>query len=320
MSTSVPREGWSEVSDVALWDRTLAAVGGHPLQSALWGDARRAVDGIEDRRWFFVRDEKPAAMIRIEKRRLAGVGVVGWAPKGPTGDAGDAPLFPPREILRREGMVLLVDDPWREVETAPRPRAHPQTVWIDLSFGKEALWRNLDKQWRYGVGRAERSGVRVTSNATPGDLIAFDALCRKISDTKGFALNASPALMTHLLTERWQSGVEARLFCAHLENRLAAGAFVIRCGTSLHYFWGATDRSASQACAGEAVQWAAIEWALAQGCTRYDLEGIDAKTNPGTYAFKMKMGGRAVTLAGKRYHPLGLRGHILARLDRMRNG
>jgi lipid II:glycine glycyltransferase (peptidoglycan interpeptide bridge formation enzyme) len=117
--------------------------------------------------------------------------------------------------------------------------------------------------------------------------------------------------MEYLLQYR-NGEVEAKLFLARHEGIIRAGAFVIRCGRSLHYLWGATDRSRPQVGAGEAVQWAAIEWGFAMGCTRYDLGGIDPKGNPGTYAFKNKMGGVEVTLCGKRFFPFGAYGRLLA--------
>ena len=42
---------WDKDPPPAEWDRALAALSGHPLQSCLWGDARRAVDGIAQHRW-----------------------------------------------------------------------------------------------------------------------------------------------------------------------------------------------------------------------------------------------------------------------------
>ena len=53
-----------------------------------------------------------------------------------------------------------------------------------------------------------------------------------------------------------------------------------------------------------------MEWAVSQGCTRYDLEGIDPDNNPGVYAFKKKMGGEEVDLAGKEYQPLNMLGKL----------
>jgi lipid II:glycine glycyltransferase (peptidoglycan interpeptide bridge formation enzyme) len=82
--------------------------------------------------------------------------------------------------------------------------------------------------------------------------------------------------------------------------------------------WGATDRKYSKQRPGEATQWAVIEWALEQGCSLYDLEGIDLEGNPGVYAFKKKMGGEEVVLEAPRLNPLTLRGKLIAPLVRTR--
>jgi lipid II:glycine glycyltransferase (peptidoglycan interpeptide bridge formation enzyme) len=83
----------------------------------------------------------------------------------------------------------------------------------------------------------------------------------------------------------------------------------------MHQIWGAMDRELRQERVGEAVQWAAMNWAFERGCTRYDLEGIDPAGNPSVYAFKKRLGGNETTLAGKEYYPLGFRGRLLAWID-----
>jgi hypothetical protein len=302
---------WKREPSAAEWDHALAALAGHPLQSALWGESRRMVDGTRDCRWMALRNNKPVWLARIEQRRLP-CGWIGWIPRGPTGDM-DGKNFPAvvRDELRREGMVLLVTDRWVEQTVDPQPRngSSVRTIWIDLSAGREAVWKSLDKQWRYGVGRARRLGVTVDVATHPDEIAQFAALCSAVADRKGFDLPGSKPLMEELL--RCKGGeVEGRLFLARLKDGIRAGAFIIRCGRSLHYFWGCTDRSTPQVRAGEAVHWAAIEWGLAMGCTRYDLEGIDPHGNPGTYKFKKKMGGTEVALSGKRYIPIGTYGRI----------
>ena len=49
------------------------------------------------------------------------------------------------------------------------------------------------------------------------------------------------------------------------------------------------------------------------------MEGIDRVGNPGTYAFKKKMGGREVAFPGKQYYAMTAFGSALAALDRFRN-
>lgn len=299
-----------EETNSLVWDDLLARLGGHPLQSALWGDARRRVDGIEDRRWIVLADNRPLWMARVEERRVRCIGSIGWIPRGPTGELSIDEVLP--LLVRHAGgrrLSAVVTDAWAE-RISSSPQGAPLTAWIDLSVGADELLRSLDKI-RHGVARAGRAGVSIATSSSREDVEKFYVLCRQISAGKDFTLSGSAALMLHLL-ERRSGAIEARLFLAWTDRRIVGGAFMIRCGRSLHYFWGATDRAAGSLCVGEALQWAAMEWGIGAGCIRYDVEGLDPENNPGTYAFKKKLGGREVRLAGKQVVPLNARGRCFA--------
>ena len=316
-------------SDVAppIWDAALATLGGHPLQSALWGEARRAADGIRDHRLMALRDGQPVWMIRYEERHVGPLGCIAWAPRGPTtllppGTDGSV-AAPLAARLKRSGICLLITDKWcraAATEVGSRARPKPRTFWVDLAQGRNAVWQRLDKQWRYGVGKARRSGVTVVRTGSEADLRAFFALCVEVSRLKGFRLPGSLLLMRSLLAPDRQGAVEAQMFLARYQDRVGAGAFVLRCGRSVHYMWGGMDRMFARERVGEAVHWSIIEWALENGCTVYDLEGFDDYQNPGTYAFKKKMGGEPVTLVGREYRPLSIKGALVARLDASKLG
>jgi lipid II:glycine glycyltransferase (peptidoglycan interpeptide bridge formation enzyme) len=168
----------------------------------------------------------------------------------------------------------------------------------------------LDSQWRYGVGRAARQGVVVEQSRAPGDVGEFWGLCERLSRRKGFRLPGSEALAQSIVRAPPADTVEARLFLARCEGRIGAGAIVIRCGPSLHYFWGATNRDYSRMRCGEALHWGVIEWGLGQRLETYDLEGVDPAGNDATYRFKMKMGGEVVALPVRRAYPLNALGWI----------
>ena len=119
-------------------------------------------------------------------------------------------------------------------------------------------------------------------------------------------------LVVRPLDTQYTCNVRAQLFVARAGNELAAGVFIMRCGESIHYFWGATNRKFNRQRPGEAVQWAVIEWALKEGCTLYDLEGVDPVNNPGVYSFKKKMGGDEVLLTGKSYKGVSLKGKLIS--------
>ena len=85
--TAPGANAWRVVTDSSEWDRLLAEAGGHPLQSALWGDARRDADGISDVRIARRNPDGTNALVRMELRKIPVLGDVGWIPRGPVGMA-----------------------------------------------------------------------------------------------------------------------------------------------------------------------------------------------------------------------------------------
>lgn len=301
------------------WDAAIARLNGHPLQTALWGEARRRADGIESESYAAVAEGSVVWAARVEVRAVPLLGKIAWVPKGPAAIAGPIRTECRRHwlaLLRQQGYLLCVVDPWEE--THDRSPVEPgvrgqcaRTIWIDLSLGTDRLWAGLDKQWRYGVGRARRQGIAVEETRRTEDVEAFFRLCRAVSRSKGFRLPASLALMQALLGPEPGSNSSAHLFAARAGSEIVSGALVLRSGRSIHYFWGATDRAVPGSRAAEATQWAIIEWAIANGCVRYDLEAIDAENNPGVYAFKKRMGGEEIMLSGTRGYALSPVGLLL---------
>lgn len=308
---------WQELHDRQLWDQALAGLGGHPLQSALWGDARHLAEGRQSLYLAGYQADQIVVLARVETRKLPYVGRVAWIPRGPVDASATATLPGLQLYLRKCGFMLSASTPWHRVEDKIVVPGCVRTIWIDLTVGEDQLLQNLDSQFRYGARRALREGVSIEQIQSGAVISNFYQLCIKISQTKGFRLPASLALMQQLLARSDPAApVEARLFVANFEGRLLAGAFVMRAGTHLHYLWGGVDRKHPKLRGGEAVQWAVIEWALAQGCTLYDLEGIDPVNNPGTYQFKKKMGGSEITLPQLQLRPLDWRGRLLEPLLR----
>ena len=298
------------------WDAHLVTLGGHPLQSALWGDARRACDGIHDERWLIMQDKLVLALLRMEHRGIGPLSkLVAWVPQGPVLNGSCSWDEIKEYILKvfRNKYGVLVILSWKKIETLPDV-SQRKTVWVDLLLGEKQLWSNLDKQWRYGAKRAGKLGVLVKSVQSKEHVEAFFKLCQQVSNHKKFKLNGSVGLLHYLLNNNETAEVEAKLFLATLDNALTAGAFILRVGKTVHYMWGAVDRKYSKERVGEFIQWHIISWACAAGYHRYDLEGIDEVANPGVASFKKKMGGEIIALPGKAIYPLSKIGSLAAKL------
>lgn len=303
---------WWLEHDFLAWDRELAKLGGHPLQSALWGNARHVVDGIPQLLLASHDDNGEVnGLARVELRTAPLAGKIAWLPKGPAlpdGDASAAISMLGMELKKR-GFIASITD--RYVVSDHERARQPRTIWLDLTLGLEALSKALDSQWRYGARRALREGVVVRTSTAMADVSAFFSLCNALSEAKGFVLPGSEALMQELVNVSLPgSATVATLYVGEVEGVIAGGALVARCGRHLHYLWGASDRRFSKYRVSEAVQWQIIRDGVASGMIRYDLEGIDPAANSGVCAFKRKMGGHEVALRGMEATPLTWAGRV----------
>jgi vancomycin resistance protein VanK len=100
-----------------------------------------------------------------------------------------------------------------------------------------------------------------------------------------------------------------RLFFARHEGELVAATIMVRVGVHTWYSYGASSTAKRDVRGSNAVQWAMIRSAIAQGADVYDLRGItptlDADdSHVGLIQFKVGTGGEAVEYAGEWDLPL----------------
>src|SRR3990167_2468102 len=108
---------WREDLAPREWDGMLAAIHGHPLQSASWGDARKVVDGIKNYRIAAFKDHQPVYLVRFEERRYLGFIKIAWVPRGPIFNPSTTDIALQEEFfqyLRKKGFLFCVTMPWRK--------------------------------------------------------------------------------------------------------------------------------------------------------------------------------------------------------------
>ena len=122
---------------------------------------------------------------------------------------------------------------------------------------------------------------------------------------------------------------DAALILAEHEGDPLAGIMVFAAGKSAWYLYGASSNVKRNLMATYGVQWQAIQWAKARGCTVYDLWGIPDENEStleaqfesredglwGVYGFKRGWGGEVVRSAGawdKVYNPLIYKAYQIA--------
>jgi len=307
---------WKVIDDTTpeAWDELLASSGGHPLQTALWGEARANAEGTESERLLVQQDGRTVLLARVEMRRRKLVGKIAWLPQGPmyldAQAAFDAHVRLKAELKAR-GYHLLFENPY--VAEPPRYREHgvpmgepTQTIITDLSMGENAVWNKVSSNWRNNVRTAERKGICVSEAYDADSVRQFVAACERLSDTKGFRYQGSEALISRLLRGTNARRVFAKLYCATLANRFIGGLCVMTVGTTMQNIFSAAVRGEQSA--GRLLQWTAMKSAVNAKVTRYDLGGVDPVANPGGYEFKRQIRGELVTVAPVRGSALSPRG------------
>ena len=333
---------------------------GHLLQSPPWG-AFKARFGWRPLR---VLVEESDALPR--PRILAGaqmlfrplpLGTLAYVPRGPVVDPSNQELVTfllsaLHRVARREKAIFLKLEPHWEDDPSldellrsqgfrPSPRTiQPRTtLLLDLAADLDDLLARMKSKTRYNIRLAGRKGV-VVREGSEEDLLTFCRLLQETSQRDGFAVH-----VREYYEEAWRRFVPrgmARLFVASYRGETLAGLMVFALGRTAWYLYGASSDRHRNLMPNHLLQWGAIQWAKARGCTTYDLWGIPDEVGRalargeepeqgtgglwGVYRFKRGFGGRVARTLGAYdavYRPvlygLGVRGlSVLRTLAPMR--
>jgi peptidoglycan pentaglycine glycine transferase (the first glycine) len=303
----------------AAWDRMVALTPeGHLLQTWAWGELKGAFGWTPWR----VAIEQDGILVAGAQLLYRPIGPVAMAyiPKGPVlaGATGDQEQALWRAVhahaRRRRAVFLKVEPEWRDDEPdrhawlerygfqpsdiTVQPR---RTVIVDLRADEEAVLARMKSKWRYNIRLSSRKGVEVRVAGAKG-LATFYELMRitglrdrfgihsRAYYDRAFELFAGPGRVQLLIAYSGEEPLAALMpFCF---NRQA------------WYMYGASSNASRELMPNHQLQWRAMQWARAEGCTQYDLWGI-ADVDPsstlgleGVQRFKEGFGGEIVRYVG----------------------
>jgi vancomycin resistance protein VanK len=166
----------------------------------------------------------------------------------------------------------------------------------------------MNQLWRRNIRKADKAGVTVTRGAT-ADLKAFHDLYVHTAQRDHF----TPRPLAYFETMYDALGTDdpdrITVWLAHHEGDLVAATIGVRVGRHAWYSYGASSTEKRDVRGSNAVQWAMIRAAIAEGADVYDLRGITDTLDPedphvGLIQFKAGTGGEAVETAGEWDLPL----------------
>lgn len=313
------------IGDPATWDQALLELPQpHLLQTWTWGAIKRAHGWTPQRLLWHSSAGEPLAAAQVLQRTLGPPGLsftVFYCPKGPI-------LEWDRETLRGQVLTDLRDlaednsavqlklDPdvpvgrgvpgSEEEEPSPLGPALEQqlaasgwqpspeqiqfrnTMILDLRRSEDEILADMKQKTRYNVRLAGRRGVEIRE----GSLEDLDLLYDIYAETSlrdGFVIRSRDYYQT-----AWGEFIEkglAQPLIAEVESEPVAALIPYRFGERAWYLYGMSRDRHRKKMPNYLLQWEAIRWAKARGCTSYDLWGAPDsfdRSDPlwGVYRFK----------------------------------
>ena len=263
------------------WDHFLQGYpNAHLLQTSAWGDFKAGFG------WQVERVIVGDVGAQILFRRLPLGFTFAYIAKGPVGANWQA-LWPEvSRICRRKRAVLLKVEPdcWE-------PSSEPEAAWLSAQFpgftgdsdpvqprrtvvvslaGSEAdILARMKQKTRYNIHLAEKKDISIRPSQ---DLKAFYSLMQVTGQRDGFGVHSLDYFQRAYDLFHPQGSCE--LLMAEYEGRPLAGLMVFARGSRSWYFYGASNDEERNRMPTYLLQWEAMRWAKARGCSEYDLWGI----------------------------------------------
>ena len=294
------------INDASQWNSALAALPGHHvLQTWEWGQFKR--------RWgwtprYLLSPAHDAAAL-VLRRTISPLNLnLLYVPKGPALDYANAAtvdrvLGDLIEVARRERAIFIKIDPdlpatdqlilrdrgWRFSAEQIQFR---NTMLIDLTPAEDQLLAAMKPKTRYNVRLAEKKGVVIRSG-TLADLDVLYAMYAETAQRDGFIIRP-----LDYYRDAWGSFIQSGLgqpLLAQVDGDVVAGLILFHFADRAWYMYGMSRNVHRDKMPNYLLQWAAMRWAKARGCTRYDLWGApdeltEADSMWGVYKFKEGLG------------------------------
>jgi peptidoglycan pentaglycine glycine transferase (the first glycine) len=305
------------IIDPALWDVALATLPGrHILQSWEWGQFKSRW-GWTPYYWLDVDHGAARAAALVLRRTLSPFRLsILYVPKGPALDYSNTALFDGvltdlTNFARREQAIFIKIDPDLDqadrailLERGWRPSAEQiqfrNTLLIDLTQSEDQLLADMKPKTRYNVRLAQKKGVRVRAGGAE-DLDRLYAMYAETAQRDGFIIRP-----LDYYRDAWGSFIRSELaqpLIAEVDGEAVAGLILFRFVDRAWYMYGMSRSAHREKMPNHLLQWEAVRWAKAQGCTLYDLWGAPDELSErdamwGVYKFKEGLGATFVQHVG----------------------
>lgn len=252
------------------------------------------------------------ALARIAKVPFLNVGIayVGWGPLWRSG-TGTHELNTFRQTVRalrneyvgRRGLVLrlspnLFEDCSVELLTilseegffVVNNKARNRTILMDLSPSLEDLRRGMGSHWKRELKVAERNKLEIIEGTGEELFDSFIHIYKEMVSRKRFVEPHNIEQFRAIQSQLPETLKMKVMLCKSAEG-MCAGVVCSAMGKTALYQFGATSNVGLKSRGSYMLQWHLVQRLKEEGFERYNLNGINPSTNPGTYKFKSDLGG-----------------------------
>lgn len=194
-------------------------------------------------------------------------------------------------------LSILEDEGFARAEGEKRSR----TILMDLSPQLGDLRQGLRPHWQRELKVAEKQKLKVIEGSEDELFEIFIQIYREMVARKKFSepndIDEFRAIQRQLPQE-----FKMQIMLCRSGKEVCAGLISSAIGGTAIYLFGATSTAGMKSRGSYLLQWKLIEWLKHNHVPRYDLNGINPETNPGTYKFKSELAGdkgRDVRLLGR---------------------
>jgi hypothetical protein len=182
-----------------------------------------------------------------------------------------------------------------------RTREPPDvTVILNLSPDLEQLRRQMRKEWRRHLRKAEKTDVEIMHGT---DDQMFGALCElyhEMVTRKGFTDLLEDTAQLAEVQRRLPPAMKMRVFLCRHDGEIVGGQAISALGNAAIGLISATSNKDVELKLRSTYlcDWTAIQWLKEQGFAGFDLRGYDPDKYPGPSAYKAGLGGDIASLLG----------------------
>ena len=165
------------------------------------------------------------------------------------------------------------------------------TILMDITPEPAVLREGMKAHWKRELKVAERKGLETSAGRDDAIFAEFLKIYREMVRRKKFT-EGNDVDEFRRMQAQLPDALKMDIMLCSMDGTVAAGSIWSAMGNSALYLFGATGDAGAKSNGSYLLQWKLIEQAREHGCVIYDLNGINAAGNPGTYKFKDDLAGK----------------------------